>query len=672
MQKLLKVIRFIVLLIISFLLFVAVVDKFYPISLAKVQDSSKLLFDKDGKLLYASLNSEDKWRFKSDLKDIDPLFIKMLIAFEDKKFYSHKGVDFLALLRASYQLIKYQKVVSGASTITMQLAKLLEPKKRTFANKIVEIMRAIELEWHLSKQNILQDYLTLAPYGGNIESLAAASYYYFGKLPRNLSASEAALLVALPKNPNGYNPFRHPKKALQARARVLKRALDMGIIDKTSYLQALNAPLPKKPFAFPRYAYFVAKRLLKKQKQVKTTLSLPLQKALEVWAKDVALSLPNDATLALLVVENNSSKVRAYIGNGALFSKERAGYIDLMHAKFSPGSTLKPFIYALALEDGLIHQNSIIKDNEVRFGSYHPSNYSKKYHGDVSVIFALQNSLNIPAVKVLNRLNPNYFLARLQKVVGEVKLPFKRANLSIALGGVGISLWQLTQGYLTLANAKEAKSLVLASNQEQKKLFFVSNKSAQVIGAILSDITPPPPYELMRGKIAFKTGTSYGFRDFWTLGFSKNYTLGLLIAKANNEPIIKNSAREIATPLFFEAFRIIDSIAGVKYLHYSNKILTQKAPPLLQYFEKENRKFDFLFPKENAKYASEGCHKTNVKVKVSGGKAPYYWYIDGEAKGNLGDTFVLKFDSGAHTLSVIDANNKIISRHIWIEESECE
>ncbi len=671
MQKLLKVVRFILLLIVSFFLFVAIVDKFYPISLAKVQDSSKLLFDKDGKLLYASLNSKDKWRFKSDLKEIDPLFIKMLIAFEDKKFYSHKGVDFLALLRASYQLIKYQKVVSGASTITMQLAKLLEPKKRTFANKIVEIVRAIELEWHLSKEEILQDYLTLAPYGGNIESLAAASYYYFGKLPRNLSPSEAALLVALPKNPNGYNPFRHPKKALQARERVLKRALEEKIISKAIYQKALKAPLPKKPFAFPRYAYFVAKMLLKKKKQAKTTLDLALQKALFKWAKDIATTLPNKATIALILVENNNSLVRAYIGNGALFSKKRGGYIDIAKATFSPGSTLKPFIYALALEDGLIHQNTIITDSKIRFSSYHPSNFSKKYHGEVSITFALQNSLNIPAVKVLQRIKPDYFLSKMQNVIGEVKL-FSTPNLSIALGGVGVSLWQLLQAYVTLANCKGAKTLAIAKKQKQQHLNFVSCKSAQIIGAILSDITPPPPFEAMKGKIAFKTGTSYGFRNFWTIGFSKNYTLGVLISKVNNEPIGKMSARELAAPLFFEAFKITDAIKKVHFLHFPKEILQAKAPRLLQYFQKKQESFRFLFPKKNAIYMSQGCHKSNVKIVISGGKEPFYWYIDNKAKGNLGKNLLLKFDSGAHTISVIDSNNKVITTHFWVKENECK
>ena len=677
-MKIIKnLLKYTLLALLSFFIFVVVSDILYPISIHKIKDSSRIVYDSSNNWLYATTNSTQKWRFKPQLKRIDSLYIKMLINFEDKRFYSHYGVDVMALTRASYQLATRGHIVSGGSTLTMQVARLLEPKSRTLSSKIVEIIRALQLEYHYTKEQILNIYLTLAPYGGNVEGIEAASWYYFGKHPYALSASEAALLVALPKNPESYRPDKHPKRAKKARDRVLKRAYEAGILSDFIYKQAIEEPIARELYRFPRYAPHLALKLLKKSSKtdIYTTIDATLQKQLEAWAKERGKTLPNGASMALLVVENSSSKIRAYMGSYNMFNKKISGYIDMTDAIRSPGSALKPFIYAMGFEKHIIHPQTIILDKEVTFGNYHPHNYSRKFHGQVTISEALKNSLNIPAVKVLYRVGAGEFIDRLQKVVGKVYIPKNSATLPVALGGLGVSLKQLTQAYVTLANGGSSKSLAILKESKQKQVNLVSPKSAKQVTAILRQIPPPDNYRDRADKIAYKTGTSYGYRDFWSMGYSKNYTVALWVGRADNRPVVKLSAREIATPLMFEAFSLIDAIKGLKQWSWSSNFIKNRAPDVLKYFDKELKSQDslkFLYPKKGARYQSASCHKVTVEIAIDNGKEPYFFYIDSKPKATNAKRLNLKFGVGAHTITVLDSSGESISRDIWVDMPDCQ
>ena len=665
------------LLLLIFFITVVLSDIFYPVSTSKIDDTSRVVYDSNDNWLYTTTNQSQKWRFKPENKSIDPLYIKMLINFEDKRFSSHYGVDFKALLRATYQLASRGRIVSGGSTLTMQVARLLEPKSRNLSSKIIEITRAFQLSYHYSKEKILNIYLTLAPYGGNIEGIEAASWYYYGKHPHSLSASEAALLVALPKNPESYRPDKHPKRAKAARDRVLKKAHKVGIISDFIYKQALKEPISTKLYRFPRLAPHLALKLLKKSKNSKihTTIDGTLQKQLEVWAKERGESLPTGASMALLVVENSSSKIRAYLGSWNMFNKEISGYIDMTDAIRSPGSALKPFVYALGFKQHIIHPQTLILDKEITFGNYHPHNYSRKYHGQVTISDALKNSLNIPAVKVLYKVGASLFIDNLQRAISKVHIPKNSATLPVALGGLGLSLKQLTQGYVILANGSKAKSLTLLKNSKQKTLSFADKQSTKLVTAILRQLQPPKDYLDKEDKIAYKTGTSYGYRDFWSMGYSKNYTIGVWIGKANNQPVIKASAKEIATPIMFEVFSLIDAIKGLKQWSWSSNFIKNRAPNVLKYFDKELKskdKLKFLYPRKGARYQSASCHKVTVEIAIDNGKEPYFFYIDNKPKNSNFKKLNLRLGIGAHTITVLDNSGESITRDIWVEMPDCQ
>jgi len=670
-----KTLKYLILTLIAFAIFTLFVDIYYPVNLYKTKNLSREVLDKDNQWLYVTTNSTDKWRFSVNLDKIDSTYLKMLINFEDKRFYSHYGVDVLALFRASWQLLISGHIKSGGSTITMQVARLLEPKKRTISAKIVEIIRALQLEAHYSKKQILETYLTLAPYGGNIEGIEAASWHFFGKHPYALSASESAMLVALPKNPEGYRPNRHPKRAKLARDRVLKRAYKRGVISKFLYLKALNEPINSNSYKFPRLAPHFSQKALKNGRAtiITTNINKNLQQQLELWAKLRGQELPNGASMALLVVENSTGKIRAYIGSNNMFSKKFPGFIDGVNIIRSPGSALKPFIYSMGFDKYLIHPQTVILDTEVSFGNYHPHNYSRHFHGEVTITKALQNSLNIPAVKVLYRVGAGEFIDTLKLCIGKVYIPKGVATLPVALGGLGITLKQLTQAYVSLANGGKIIKISALNSIKTNKRFF-SKKSAKITTAILRTIPAPKNYTNIGEKIAYKTGTSYGYRDFWSMGYTKNYTIGVWVGRADNQPVTKASAREIATPIMFEAFSILNAINGLENWNWNPNFIKETPPKVLKYFDKElksQNQLKFLYPKDGNKYQSAGCHKVTVKVAIDKGIAPYFWYIDEEPMDLNKTTFQKQFNEGAHRITVIDSSGSSKSVNIWVNMADC-
>ena len=663
---------------ISFVLF----DHFDPVDLSTIEQTSRVVKADDGSWLYAQTNAEHKWRFPVDVTMLDPGYVDMLLAFEDQHFYTHPGLDIFAIGRALSQLITHQKIVSGGSTITMQLARLLHPKPRTVKAKLTEILRALQLEWHYSKEEILSFYLTLTPYGSNVEGIVGASMRYFGKLPHSLSASESALLVSLPQSPESNRPDRHLKNAIKARNKVLKIARDKDLINPFEYQQALKQLPPVKLKKYPRNAPHLAQKILSNpknsQKEISTTLNGLLQKQLEVWAQGKAETLAKDTTIALLLIRNRDASIQAYLGSHDMFSQKVSGYVDMIHAVRSPGSAMKPFIYALGFDDHLIHPNTLIMDQETRFGDYLPHNFSNTYTGEVTVAYALQHSLNIPAVKILSRIGTEAFVNKIEAYAGKLKVPKKRATLPVALGGVGISMWQLSQLYVALANSGRADRIhylkIPEGSATSKKL--CDKKSAKMITAILREVPAPEGFVDTHHQIAYKTGTSYGYRDAWTIAYSKEYTVAVWVGKPNNATQSRMTGRNTAAPLAFEAFALLQTLLPQNHWQWSPHYLGNKVPLGLTYFDKEShdhnrQQLAMVYPLDNARFRNAGCGDTLVEIKVEHGLKPYFWYIDGNPKEISQTSTTIPFDYGAHTITIIDNGGATITRNIWVDKPEC-
>ena len=649
----------------------------YPVDSSTLKHTSSVVYADDGSWLYAKTSDQDKWRFDVELESIDPSFLATLIAYEDQRFYTHHGVDPLAMSRAVWQLITNGRIVSGGSTITMQLARLLHPKDRTISSKLIEIIHAIQLEWRYSKDEILSAYLTMTPYGGNVEGIVAASMRYFAKEPHSLSASEIALLVALPKSPERNRPDKHLKHSIESRNKVLTIARDKSLISEYEYLQATSQQPPTKLHRYPRHAPHISQRLVSKNRTTMTTINRTLQTQLEQWAKGKEGLLAKDTTLSLLVVRNSDSAIQAYLGSHDMFSRSVSGYIDMTRAIRSPGSTLKPFIYALGFQKHIIHPNTLILDQETRFGDYLPHNFSHRFSGEVSLQYALQNSLNIPAVKILQKVGAEEFVAHISTLTGTLKIPKKRISLPIALGGLGISMWQLTQLYVALANGGTARSLhylkALPNSNQTKRLY--SQRSAQMTTAILRQTPAPMGFVNSDHQIAYKTGTSYGYRDTWTLAYDAQYTVALWVGKPNNSIQLKLTGRNTAAPMAFEVFSILNTLLPKKSWGWSANYLLNSVPDGLRYFdtdiEQRRTRFGFVYPREGSRFRSASCDEAIVEIKIQNGSAPYYWYIDDIQKSVRGYSTNIQLPHGAHTIHIIDSKGETISRDIWVDRPEC-
>ncbi|MBU1173944.1 MAG: penicillin-binding protein 1C, partial [Alphaproteobacteria bacterium] len=376
-----------------------------PPPLAAGDTVSTVVLDRAGMLLRAFTTQEGRWRLPITRDEVDPRYLEMLFAFEDKRFYRHGGVDPLAVLRAGWQLLSHGRIVSGGSTLTMQVARLLEQRhQRTPGGKLHQMFRAVQLERHLSKAQILDLYLRLAPFGGNLEGVRAASLAYFGKEPRRLSLGQAALLVALPQSPEARRPDIVGNDARAARSRVLVQAQRAGLISEAARVRAAAEVIPSGRLAFPKLAPHLGEAELAadRAKAVhRLTIDKGLQASLESLAERHAPLLGRRLSAAILVVENETGKVLAHVGSAGFLDDDRFGAIDMVRAVRSPGSALKPVIYGMAFDNGIVHPETLIEDRPTRFGSYAPKNFDDDFHGTVTVGEALARSLNIPAVKVL-------------------------------------------------------------------------------------------------------------------------------------------------------------------------------------------------------------------------------------------------------------------------------
>jgi penicillin-binding protein 1C len=540
--------------------FAAWVVSLGPVPLAQARQVSTTVVDRNGKLLRAYAMVDGRWRLPVDAKTgVDPGYLKLLLAYEDRRFRSHGGVDPLALGRAALQFVSRGHIVSGGSTITMQLARLMEPRReRSVYAKLRQMVRALELEQQLSKDQILDLYLALAPFGGNLEGVRSASIGYFGKDPKRLSLAEQALLVALPQSPETRRLDRYPETARAARDRVLDRMVEEGQVSLEDAVQAKSVAVPKLRKPMPILAPHSADQAVANVKDapvIALTLDSSLQKVLEALARDRALALGPDISVAMVAVDNESGDVLARVGSPDYFDERRAGQVDMTRAVRSPGSTLKPFIYGLAFEDGFVHPESLIDDRPIRFGSYAPENFDMTFQGTMPVRKALQLSLNVPAIELLDRVGASRLSSRLKQAGANLVLPKDEVpGLAMGLGGVGVSLQDLVQLYSGIARLGSTKPLreIVWKDDVREPLRLMDQVAAWQVGNVL--MGTPPPENAAHNRIAFKTGTSYGYRDAWSVGFDGRITIGVWVGRPDGAPVPGLVGRTAAAPILFDAF----------------------------------------------------------------------------------------------------------------------
>jgi penicillin-binding protein 1C len=656
--------------------FAAWVASLGPLPLAQAQQISTTIVDRNGKLLRAYAMADGRWRLPVDARTgVDPGYLKLLLAYEDRRFYSHAGVDPFALGRAALQLVSRGHIVSGGSTITMQLARLMEPRReRSISAKLRQMVRALEIERQLSKDQILDLYLALAPYGGNLEGVRAASIAYFGKEPKRLSLAEAALLVALPQSPETRRADRYPDVARSARDRVLDRMVEDGRVPEEDAAQAKAAPVPRLRKSMPILAPHSADQAIATVKDsavIRLTLDSSLQKALETLARDRAIALGPNISLGIIAVDNDSGDVLARIGSPDYFDDRRAGQVDMTRAVRSPGSTLKPFIYGLAFEDGFVHPESLIDDRPIRFGSYAPENFDMTFQGTVPVRKALQLSLNVPAIALLDRVGASRLSSRLKQAGADLVLPKDESpGLAMGLGGVGITLQDLVQLYSGLARLGNTRPLrEIASDQARDSLRLMDQVAAWQVGNVL--IGTPPPENGVHNRIAFKTGTSYGYRDAWSVGFDGRITIGVWVGRPDGAPVLGLVGRTAAAPILFDAFARTGRLLAALPKPPKGALLASNAklPLPLRRFRPVGELVriggeqapHIQFPLNGSRIdvdRSAGGQPPAMPVKVAGGVLPMTMLVNGASVGEIDGRRQRLVDPpgpGFARLTVIDA-----------------
>ncbi len=625
--------------------------------------------DRNGGLLRAFTVADGRWRL--DPAAVDPLFLDMLVAYEDRRFHDHHGVDAVALLRAAGQALANGRILSGGSTLTMQVARLLEDSGTgRWSGKLRQIRVALALERRLTKPEILDLYLRLAPYGGNLEGVRAASLAYFGKEPRHLTPAQAALLVAIPQSPERRRPDRFPAAAEAARARVLQRMEAAGILSPERAAAAGRERVPALRRDFPDRAPLLSEALRRADPAARlhlTTLDGGLQASLEALARAAADRAGDRLSVAIVVADHRTGEILASVGAAEWADEGRTGFVDMTQALRSPGSTLKPFVYALAFDQGLAHPETLIDDRPMAFGVYEPQNFDRRFRGTLPVREALIQSLNIPVVSLTEALGPANLLAALRRAGARVEVPGSRPGLAVALGGLGISLQDLVQGYAGLARlGRPVRLSALPGGAGDLPQRLVAPEAAWLVADTLSRL--PPPAGAAPGRLAYKTGTSYGHRDALAVGFDGAHVAGVWLGRADGTPVPGAFGGDLAAPILFEVFgRLKPRFDPLPPPPPATLILPNARLPLpLRAFRPRGAALasaapdapKVAFPPDGAEVeAPDGT----LAVRVRDGAAPFLWMVNGApaALGQTGPETLLSLGGrGFYRLSVIDAEGR--------------
>lgn len=598
---------------------------FWPVDVSRIKQESPYLNDRSGELLHIERTKFDTWQI--NVSELDPVLTKLLIDFEDRYFYIHPGVNPLALLRATYQAVKNRKIISGGSTITMQLARLLKPEKRTVARKFYEIWTAFRLTAQYSKADILKMYFSLAPYGGNINGIRAASLYYFGKEVSNLPLNYKALLIALPQSPSLLRPDKFESKAQLAKNKVLGRCRVDKLVSQQMIAEALTETFQIKTHKFIKIAphafeYSKTTPLKHLDKNLQESIALVMNQYVE--------KLPQFMNAACIVCNYRTNEILVYIGG--VGTQQRFVWNNMCQAIRSPGSLLKPFIFGLAMHNGVLNPNTWINDQPINIKGYSPENFDMNFLGEMRIEEALQQSLNTPVVQVLNKIGPGYFFDWLKAQPIKLFMPktsSKKADLAVGLGGVGVCLNDLVLLYASLASGK------LFKDQTTKWLNSTLSMS------VMPDNRPNNPGN------AFKTGTSYGFRDSWAIGYDDNHVIGIWVGRADGTPCTGFSGRLVAVPLMLKVFEQV----GIQPL--KTTLETENTDNNLHFEEQQNFDFKITMPKENTKVLAENNKpiflNTNNHNSVK-------WYVNGKYIGENKE--VMQWQPSSCGFYKITAENK--------------
>jgi penicillin-binding protein 1C len=618
-----------------------------PPPLENAEALSTVVLDRNGELLRAYTTPDGRWRLPVSHADVDPLYLKILFAFEDRRFHTHRGIDLRGILRVGTEVARRGRLISGGSTLTMQTARLLDDAHdKTASVKLRQMIRALQLERRLTKDQILDLYLRLAPMGGNIEGVRAASFLYLGKEPRRLSIAEAALLVALPQSPNARRPDRHAIAAKRARDRIIRRAIQLGVVPHAEGEAAMREPVPTERRNMPQFAAHLSdgERERNPTRPIhRTTLDLRIQAALEALARDHVKGLAPGLSAAIVAVDHTTGAVVASVGSPGHLDDARQGAVDMTRAIRSPGSTLKPLIYGLAFDAGIAHPETLIEDRPTRFGAYVPKNFDHEFLGTVTLREALAKSLNIPAVKLLDALGPARLTAALTRIDIAPQLPKDaEPSLAIALGGVGLKLTDLAALYAAIARGGEALPVShLADANRSKRARLMSETAAWYLAEVLKNA--PPPAGAKAGQIAYKTGTSYGYRDAWSAGFDGRHTIAVWVGRPDGQAVPGLNGRQAAAPLLFDAFARIggrrtplapaprgvlkatgaDLPAPLRRFHDPREEI---AAPASAFREKP---LSIAFPPDRAELEAVASDGEGLTLKAEGGTLPLTFLVDG-------------------------------------------
>ncbi len=581
----------------------AAMDWAFPPDLSRLATVGTEVQDHAGRSLALLPAPGGVWRFRTGQADVSPAFLDMLIAVEDRRFWANPGVDPIALIRATAQMLRTGRVVSGGSTLAMQAARLLAPRPRTLRSKLIELARAVQLEMTYGRAGVLDIWLTLAPYGGNLEGVRAGSLAWFGVPATALEPAQAALLVAIPRRPEALRPDRHPDAARAVVGRIL--TADGG-----------GQPLPDRHawsrHPLPRHAPQVVAALLPRTPVVRTTLDLPLQTALERMAQERLQALPARVSLAILIAEASTRDILAAFA-GDWRDPNRAAALDLTRAVRSPGSALKPFIYALAFADGTAAPDTRLADLPRHFGAYAPENFDRGFTGSITAAEALRRSLNLPAVALLNEVGPLRFRETVIAAGATLHLPDgANASLPLALGGVGITLRDAVALYAALADDGTGARLRLCTTDPQARVPFLPRRDAAIVADVL---TRPFPNDGPAG-VAWKTGTSWGGRDAWALGFDARHVVGVWFGRPDGTPMPDATGASLALPMLAHVFDLLPKAPRAVALPQASP---DRSVPVAA------DALHLLFPPPGAVLSADGA----VTIRAMGGRRPLSFLVDG-------------------------------------------
>ncbi len=616
-----------------------IADRLYPPDLARLDAVGTEVLDRNGRLVALLPAPGGVWRFRTGTADVSRPFLDLLVHTEDRRFWSHPGVDPLAVVRAVGQWARAGRVVSGGSTLSMQAARLLEPRPRTLRSKLIEAARALQLEWRYGKGGVLGIWLTLAPYGGNLEGVRAGARAWFGTSAAALDPAQAALLVALPRRPEGLRPDRHPAAAERVRDRVLA--------------EAAGVPVPARRVPFPRHAAQAVAGLGAAvpggSPVLRTTLDLPLQAALERLAAERLDGMPERASVAILVADAATREVRAVV-SGRWGDEARSGDVDLTRAVRSPGSALKPFLYAQAFADGVARPEGRLVDLPRHFGGYAPENFDPAHAGQVTAAEALRRSLNLPAVALLDLVGPLRFAEGLWAQGAKPRLPAGAdPSLSLALGGAGLTMREVAGLYAGLVAPGWGPVRLLpgpravlgqGGGQDGGQRGGGVAEASRLVADIL---TQPFPSGGPAG-VGWKTGTSWGGRDAWAFGFDARQVAAVWVGRPDGTPLPGATGRSLALPLLGRVFDLLPPAPRV-VAPGAARVAAGEAGSSLR----------LLFPPPDAVLAGDGP----VLLRAMGGRRPLTFLVDGAPLATVPAQRQASWVSGGpgfYAITVLDAD----------------